>query len=304
MTTDKRKNIIETIVLREKLREMSRAERLLKDPLHALPYYGLAVAARIRPFAISFNTLWHTRMTCYLPEGNTFYYYGYCEANLTNFFLRYVQTGMTCIDVGAHVGIYTMLFSELVETNGQVHSFEPTPWTYALLKTNTQQLANVHINNNAIAEKERTLTFADYGPGYGAYNSAHAQGAPALSKQPNMTEVGSVSLYSYCREKNVTPDMIKIDSEGFEYEVLCGARQLLSDKTRPRPLITIEVANGDDWADNRNDSFSFLKENDYALYAITTDGYIRSHTKQDSYEYDNLLFIPQERISELTDLTV
>ena len=304
MTKDKRTILIEIITRREKLRQMDRGQRLLHDPIHALPYYALATLARIKPFQVTFRTLWDTPMTCYLPEGNTFYYYGYCEANLTNFFLRYVRPGMTCIDVGAHVGIYTMLFSELVTDSGQVHSFEPTPWTHALLQKNTQTLKNVHINNNAIAETKRVLTFADYGPGYGAYNSAHAAGAPALSATPHMTEVESVSLDEYCAEHSLTPDIIKIDSEGFEYEVLLGAKALLSNASQPRPLITIEVANGDSWAQNRNDSFRLLKEHQFVLYGITTEGLIQSQAEQDFYEYDNLLFVPQERVSELTEFTL
>jgi len=299
MTETDRNDLINTITSREKLRPLGRIERLLKDPVHALPYYVLAACAKIKPFSRTFPTLWNTRMTCYLPEGNTFYYYGYCEANLTNFFLRYVKTDMTCIDIGAHVGIYTMLFSELTGNSGSVHSFEPTPWTYRLLEKNTATLQNVHINNNAVAEKAQTLTFADYGPGYGAYNSAHADGAPALSRKPHNTQVQSVSLDTYFAENELTPDIIKIDSEGFEFEVLSGLKKTLIDKTKIRPLITIEVANGDNWAENRNSSFAILSEYQYTAYSINTTGLITPHIEQDSYEYDNLLFIPNERREDI-----
>ena len=304
MNTKEREFLIETIRKREQLRPLSRISRLLLDPVNALPYYVLASFARVKPFKMTFQTLWDTPMTCYLPEGNTFYYYGYCEANLTNFFIRYVQADMTCIDVGAHVGIYSMLFSELVGENGSVHSFEPTPWTFEILKENTKDLSNVHINNNAIAETERTLTFADYGPGYGAYNSAHSAGAPALDKQPNISYIESISLDDYCIQNKIKPDIIKIDSEGFEFEVLSGAKSLLLDYNKRRPLVTIEVANGEQWADNRNQAFSFLEKANYKPFEIAISGQIKPHQEKSTYEYDNLLFIPTERVNELSDLII
>jgi FkbM family methyltransferase len=303
MNTDTREKIITTIIEREKLRSLGRFSRLTKDPVRALPYYLLALRARIQPFPISFNTLWDTRMTCYLPEGNTFYYYGYCEANLTNFFLRYVQEGMTCLDVGAHVGIYSMLFSELAGKTGSVHSFEPTPWTFKILTGNTKSLQNVTLNNSAVAETERTLEFADYGPGYGAYNSAHTSGAPALNATPQMSEVQSLRLDTYCEEKGLTPDIIKIDSEGFEFEALSGSSSLLT-KRGHRPLLSIEVANGEDWSENREAAFALLKESDYVAFSITTEGFLTEHTDTMSYEYDNLLFVPKERMDAVNQFLV
>jgi FkbM family methyltransferase len=304
MNTKERKELIDTIIKREQLRLLNRTSRLLHDPINALPYYILATCARIKPFRMTFKTLWHTHMTCFLPEGNTFYYYGYCEANLTNFFTRYTQEGMVCMDVGAHVGIYSMLFSELTGKKGSVHSFEPTPWTFELLKENTKKLSNVHINNNAIAETKRTLIFADYGPGYGAYNSAHSGGAPALDKQPDISQIDSISLDNYCSQNSIIPNIIKIDSEGFEFEVLSGAKSLLLDYNKQRPLVTIEVANGEEWADNRNKAFAFLQSANYTAYEINVSGHITPHHERTMYEYDNLLFIPTERIDELKKLII
>src|ERR1700733_10547488 len=111
MNKETKENLISTIVQREKLRPLGRLKRLSVDPVRAFPFYILAALGHIRPYPVTFKTLWNTDMRCYLPEGNTFYYYGYCEANLTNFFLRYVKSDAVCMDVGAHVGFYSMLFS-------------------------------------------------------------------------------------------------------------------------------------------------------------------------------------------------
>ena len=93
--------MIRIIVKREKLRPLGRLTRLFLDPIRTLPYYTLATLSHIKPYKISFKTLWRDMMTGYLPESNTFYYYGYCEANLTSFLLRFLKEGTTFIDVGA-----------------------------------------------------------------------------------------------------------------------------------------------------------------------------------------------------------
>lgn len=299
MSPSERTELITTITKREALRPLSRMARLQKSPWRTIPYYVLATLGHIKPFPITFGTLWNTRMTCYLPEGNTFYFYGYCEANLTNFFIRYVQPGMTILDVGAHVGIYSMLGSKLVGPTGNIHSFEPTPRTCALLQKNTSQSSNVTVQNMAVAETPGTVTFADYGPGYGAYNSASEAGAQDISRTPTKITVKSVRLDDYCSEYYLSPALIKIDAEGFEYEVLKGSAKLLSSNT-PRPLVTIEVAGGDGWADNRARTFALLTDNHYLPFEIHPDGTIAPHALQKQYTYDNLLFIPKERIEEIT----
>jgi len=295
-----REQMIHAVTSREELRPISRMRRLMLKPLKTLPYYVLAALGHLKPFQLRFKTLWGTTMVSYLPEGNTFYYYGYCEANLTTFFLRYIQEGFTCIDIGAHVGYYSMLFSELAGASGSVHSFEPTPWTYRLLVENTKNLKNVIANNLAVSDSATTLSFADYGPGYGAYNTAHASGAAGLHKHATMTEVHTVTLEGYCKEKGLQPDLVKIDAEGFEYHVLSGMKQLCADRSTRRPLITLEVAGGDVWRENLDQSLQFLTDHGYILFEVSTDGFLSRHEAKESYQYDNLLFIPEERVSELT----
>jgi FkbM family methyltransferase len=300
MNNDERQKLISTILKHEALRPLSRLGRLVKDPLGAFPYYVVAAISHLKPFKIKFKTLWETKMTCFLPEGNTFYYYGYCEANLTNFFVRYIKENMVVIDVGAHVGIYSMLSAKLVGENGRVFSFEPTPWTFKLLEENTKSLANVAIFNQAISESAKPLTFADYGPGYGAYNSATIGGAPDLKKQPETITVPSISLSQFCQEKSLSPDLIKIDSEGYEYEVLAGSLSILETSGTKRPLVSIEVAGGTAWANNSHQAFTLLQSLKYDPYEIHPNGLISPHTFKDTYTYDNLLFIPQERVIEFT----
>ena len=163
MTNEERTKLIEVISQREILRPLSRLARLIRKPIRTLPFYVLAALGHIKPFLISFKTLWGTKMTCYLPEGNTFFYYGYCEANLTNFLLRYIKQDSVCIDVGAHVGFYSMLLSKLVGPRGAVHSFEPTPLIEILEKKGIQNYTET-VDENLVFTffyKTKHISFAE-----------------------------------------------------------------------------------------------------------------------------------------------
>lgn len=287
----KREKIIKKIIEAEKLRPLGRIERLMKVPVRTFFYYILAVIGHIKPYKISFKTLWGTKMVSYLPEGNTFYYYGYCEANLTNFLLRFLKEGDTILDVGAHVGFYSMLSSELVGEKGRVYSFEPTPWTYEILKQNTEKLINVTLNNNAVSNKKEIISFRDYGYGYGAYNTAHKEGA-ILKKKAETINIETVVLDEYCKGKNIVPDFIKLDAEGYEYAILQGMVNILEVN---RPVVTLEVAGGEEWSGNCKKSIEFLVSKKYKPYEMGLDGFISSHIIKDNYEYDNLLFVPEEK---------
>lgn len=288
-----REKIIQKIIKMEKLRHLGRANRLLRAPVRTFFYYILAALGHIKPYKISFKTLWGTKMTSYLPEGNTFYYYGYCEANLTNFLLRFIKEGDVVLDVGAHVGFYSMLTSSLVETKGRVYSFEPTPWTYKLLKENTEKLSNVTLNNKAVSDKKEIISFKDYGPGYGAYNTAHKEGS-ILKKKAETINIETVVLDEYCKGGNIAPDLIKLDAEGYEYAILQGMVNILEVN---RPVVTLEVAGGEEWSGNCKKSIEFLVSKKYKPYEMGLDGFISPHTIKDNYEYeyDNLLFVPEEK---------
>lgn len=291
MTPEQKEKLISIIVKREKLRPLGRLTRLLKDPIRALPYYILATASHIKPYKISWKTLWGDKMTGFLPEANTFYYYGYCEANLTSFLLRYIKEGTTFIDVGAHIGFYSMLSSRLVGQTGKVYSFEPTSWTYSLLEKNTINLHNVISTNAGASDTNGEFSFSDYGPGYGAYNSASPEGT-ILKFKPKEIEAKTIQLDSFFTQNSIRPDFIKLDAEGFEHKILAGLSQTLKDS---RPIITLEMAGDEKWAENCRKSSDILFASKYDSYEMKDDGFLKRCSVKPPYTYTNILFVPNEK---------
>ncbi len=298
MTPEQKEKLISIIIKREKLRPLDRLSRLLKDPIRALPYYFLATASHIKPYKLSFKTLWGDTMTGYLPEVNTFYYYGNCEANLTSFLLRFLKENMIFIDVGAHIGFYSMLSSHLVGLKGKVYSFEPTPWTYNLLQKNTKLLTNVITTNAGASDSDGEFSFSDYGPGYGAYNSASAEGT-ILKFKPKEIRAKTIQLDSFFEQNSIRPDFIKLDAEGFEHTILAGLSQTLKSS---RPLITLEMAGDEKWADNCQKSSDILFASKYDSYEMRDDGFLKRCTIKPPYTYTNILFVPKEKMDLISNL--
>jgi FkbM family methyltransferase len=304
MNNEKREKLKSKILKKHKLYvlQYSRLRRLLKDPLRTFFFYILAAVARIKPFKVRAKTLWGDTMTYYIPEGQAILYYGFFEANLTNFFINYLQPGDCFLDVGTHVGYYSVLASRLIGENGSVHGFEPTPRTFASLQENTKKLKNIFINNYAVFNEEKGIEFIDYGPKNSAFNGFKrrtSEDTKFLKNNDKVIKVKTIVLDNYCREKKVNPTFIKIDAEGAENFILEGMKYIMSEL---RPLISIEVAGEDEWQENCQKSINLLQANNYSPYECTLDGKLKKHTPQEKYLYDNLIFIPREKEKQIIKL--
>lgn len=281
--------------------QSSRLRRFLMEPVRTLPYYIMQFWAYIRPYKVSYKTLWGDKMLFYLPEGNAIYYYGFFEANLANFFINFIKEGDVFFDVGAHVGYYSLLASNLVGQTGQVHSFEPTPRTFNTLKENVSIKNNVFVNNLAVLNTKTKIEFFDYGPKYSAFNSYKSRSGEEMKflSKPEKVSAETISLDEYCKNINIYPTIIKIDAEGAEHLILQAMENILVNK---KPIVTIEVAGEEEWEDNCKKSIEILEKNNYVGYEISTDGYLKKHEQKKNYSYDNLVFVHLDKLSLMNDL--
>ncbi len=60
------------------------------------------------------------------------------EPGTTALFKKLVKEGMTVVDIGAHIGYFSLLAASLVREKGSVFAFEPEPRNYALLVRNIE----------------------------------------------------------------------------------------------------------------------------------------------------------------------
>lgn len=282
----------------------SRILRLCKDPLRTLGYYILNLISRIRPFRISTKTLWGDEISFYLPEGNQIYYYGFWEANLTNFLVKYLTAGKSFVDIGAHVGFYTLLASRLVEKEGSVFALEPTPRTFSTLKDNCKNFDNIHIFNLAASDNNGTQRFTDYGPKFSAFNTFEKRTGSEMNFLKNSDKeitVETVEFDTWAQERKIQPDFIKIDAEGVEYLILKGMKHALANQ---KTIFSIEVSGNAEWEMNCQKSIEIFLTDEYSLFEATAGGYLVKHVVKQTYGYDNLICVPNKMIDGLKSFMV
>jgi FkbM family methyltransferase len=169
-------------------------------------------------------------------------------------FSKCVRGGNVAIDVGANLGFITLVLSKLVGDGGRVYSFEPSSRTYAKLEhvIERNRLSNVTPLNYALGAETCELPLATPQSSGNASLALEGVGAKAVELvriQPLDAGLGS---------ELSRLDFIKIDTEGFEIEVLRGAEQTI---TRLRPVIFIELAA--EFFESSSRSIVWLKERGY-----------------------------------------
>jgi|SRR5215212_3347802 len=153
------------------------------------------------------------------------------------------KQGDIVVDIGAHMGRYTIIASKRVGTNGKVVAIEAHPGNFEMLNRNIKlnQLANVIPLNYAVYSKETKikLYLPEEESGYTIYNTIMSNRAGTEDKfvDVNAQTVDYLLELNQIREEEV--NWIKIDVEGAEFEVLKGATNVLSKSKDIALLIEI-----------------------------------------------------------------
>lgn len=198
---------------------------------------------------------WDVSRRCYL-----FSYYEHETSSILN---KLINKNDIAVDVGAHIGYYTMLLSGLVGKKGRVYSFEPDPTSFKLLKKNVK---HNHYDERVTCEKRvvsnsNKIVSLSLNPRGGEENTLKEM------EKWEKIDVKSLKLDDYFDEKI---DFIKIDVEGAEPLVIEGMQNLLE---KYRPTIVMEYL-PDQWEcdiENKFENkpklvFSYLKKLEYDFY--------------------------------------
>src|ERR1039457_1116230 len=201
---------------------------------------------------------------------------GTFEKQELNAFQGIIRPGMTIVDAGANIGLYSLIGSRLVGPKGRVFSFEPSGETFRRLLNNIglNGFSNIEPFNNGLGDKsnERLILRQDIGYGDAERYLLHENRAPDIKVQNvNDMKVGEeilVDTLDSCLAKFDTKriDFLKLDTEGFEYYVLKGAKQILENSSEIVILMECTALGTARARTSQEDVFGILKEYDLNIF--------------------------------------
>ncbi len=154
--------------------------------------------------------------------------FGWMGAQEVRLLRQFIRPGMRIVDLGANIGLYSLLLSRLTGQSGQVYSFEPEPNLFATLR------------ENCTANGVSNIVAFPYAAGASA-GRAHFQRSPlnsgnnSLLRAPagaDSLEVELVTVDGVLPERVI--DFVKIDVQGHELAALLGMEQVLAASPQVR----------------------------------------------------------------------
>ena len=176
-------------------------------------------------------------------------------------FARILKPGDTVVDIGANIGLVTKVIRNLVGPTGKIHTFEPVPYTFDILRRNFERsgVKNVTCYDAAISNRDGEAAIIvptyqdipdvryDNSGSLGRvrnYYAAHlALGGDEPEPQRNTVTVPVRSLDRLFAVNPERISLIKCDAEGYELQCMLGAKTILM---RDHPALFIELCSDPD----------------------------------------------------------
>ncbi len=222
------------------------------------------------------------------------YYTGLIEYEDMGFLLHTLQSDEIFVDIGANVGAYTILASKVI--GSQSIAFEPLPETIDRLRDQIQINridSRVDIRNKGVGDKKCQLFFTNN-------NDTTNKVSPAGNiNNSTIVEVTTLDI----ELDNNSKYFLKIDVEGFEFNVIEGASNLLSSDAISAVIIEL---NGSGLEFGFSDEKVHQKLIGFGFKPIRYNPKLRIVTESNSFNknFGNTIYVKDiERISNLCKIS-
>lgn len=184
------------------------------------------ISRKINNYAVRFPAKWFR------------YFEADYEQENVAFLTKTCKEGMVVIDIGAHLGLMSVIIAKLIGKHGKLYSFEPTPKTFEILKK------IIHINDcdNIVTPFNKAVSnfvglvdfFVDENEGS---NANSLVGRKDKIRSAQKIEVNTLDN-CVAELKLEKLDLIKIDAEGSELDVLNGAKNTIENF---KPILILAI---------------------------------------------------------------
>ena len=211
------------------------------------------------------------------------------ETAETEFICSVLQEGDIFVDVGANIGLFSLIASKFVGPEGLVICFEPSPTTFDRLVENVNQncLENIDLRNIGLSNSSGELTFYISENGYDAWNS-FAPGQDNKLQRSIQVPVSTLDKELSGIDKSRVK-VIKIDVEGWEKFVLYGGQAFLKEYS---PIVIVEFTEENTFNAGYPvyDLYDIMENYGYSWHIIK-NGRLIKEKKKLHYPYINLVAI-------------
>lgn len=228
------------------------------------------------------------------PMEAHLFFEGVYEQQITACFKAILQPDDVFVDVGANIGLYTLLAAQRMGPRGKLFAFEPAPSAYRLLERNVganRFPATIYLLSMGCSDQEGELILhlsADRNQGL------HTFGKPDFTSLSTVT-VPTCRLDNYLDKQNISHvDLLKVDVEGWEYHVLKGCGNLLRQAQRPWVLFEACEHHAQAAGNSVYNLKSYLTEQGYLIFKITEDAVLFRVKIEEAHVFDSLLAIPEQ----------
>lgn len=210
---------------------------------------------------------------------------------------RFVSSGDVAFDIGAHLGLYTLVLSELVGASGKVFAFEPNAELLPSLKQTVQNLTNVELHDTALSdltgsaklfvpEDKSMASMTDWTNGIGG--DVHT----VTCRMETIDDLISSGELAF-------PDFIKCDVEGAELAVFRGARKTLDREDGPVILFEVNSKAASGFGIETDASLEFIQSLSnprYKVFEVLPSGL--RELPNEIPDYTNVVAIPAARLTK------
>ncbi len=193
-------------------------------------------------------------------------------------------------DVGANIGQTVRQVRRFLPSS-VIHSFEPVPSSFEKLCTNTQNFTNLTVNHAAVGAKPGTIEIIENAQSVMSSILPLGPAGWGVEKSRHTVTVQSVDSYSSFHQVDFI-DLLKIDTQGYEMEVLRGASEMM--QSGKIGLIYLELIISDLYKDMAplDELLKFLREKQYRLMSMYD-----VHYKNGMAGWSDALFIHNTRLA-------
>lgn len=298
-----REQAILTIKKLQSLAQGSKWHRFRYRPLRYIQAqitYRLLFPLLKRGFWAQTRTFFGSPLRLLLPAGTDLYLFGAkthdSELRLSLFWMKNIPAQATVLDVGAHFGYYSQLASVLVGEQGQVIALEASQVVFEVLQLNAKN-ENIRTVHAAAGAKMDSITFYEFPIFYSEYNTLHPEQYQGNSwfrtMRPTPINTPQLALGDWLQQEGLSPQWIKIDVEGAEWEVIQGLETYLKKEA---VTLSMEYIPQADQTSSYRQAYQQLLAWDYQCFWINTEGEPTPCMDPDVFllqkglDSDNLLF--------------